>query len=284
MNKSGKPNKVIVKPLPLEKWHKKVGKESFAVEKSVQAQPDRTNFEYKVELSESEWKKIHDAKLGFNLTEKDEKGNINVNLNFDPQEPHTLFSTARGRVKLPNKATIFNKNVPMHLLKIGILRGSPYVANSLAEWEDGDYDLATHYIEDKAKEIETSLTKVEAKNEATVKVTKATKEQKLNILKCLIPGFKKSGENSDEFITMAIDEELTKDPENFLKWLNMDKKRVAMEALVNDAIEQRVLKKEGHKIKYFDNLVGNSLKEVVDYMMDDENQTFMLQIKDKLNS
>ena len=284
MNNKSKPNRVIVKPLPLEKWHQKSAKESFTVDKSIQAQPDRTNFEYKVDLTEKEWEKIYNAKLGFDIVDKDENGKIITNLNFDPETPHKFFSTNRGRVKLPNKSTIFNKNVPVHLLKIGILRGSPYVANSLAEWEEGNYDLATHYIEDKAKEIETSLSKVEAKNEAVLKASKATKEQKVNVLKCLIPGFKKPNENTDGFITMAIDEELNRDPSNFLRWLNKDKKEVAMEAMVNDAIDQGVLKKEGHKIKYFDTLLGNSTQEVVDYMMDDENQTFMLQIKDKISN
>jgi len=284
MNSKNKPGRVIVKPLPLEKWHQKKTKESFTVDKAIFAQPDRTNYEYKIDLSEREWEKIYNAKLGFGIVDKDSNGNIQTNLTFDPETPHEFFSTNRGKVKLPNKTTIFNKNVPVHLLKIGILRGSPYVANSLAEWEDGDYDLATHYIEDKAKEIETSLSKVEAKNEAVLKASKATKEQKVNVLKCLVPGFKKPNENTDGFITMAIDEELEKDPSNFLKWLKKDKKEVAMEAMVNDAIDQGVLKKEGHKIKYFDTLLGNSIKEVVDYMMDDENQTFMLQIKDKLSS
>jgi len=265
-------NQIRVKPVPIDKWHGKKGEQSFSMPVTIEAEPDRRTSQYKVDLTKREWERI---KKELNLDDDD------LTLVFDPERPHDFFGTKKARIKLENKTNLFYKNNPMHILKLGILRGSSSVANSLEEWEEGDFPLATHYIEDKERELEAKASVVEMERKAVIKSDKLTKQDKINLLKCLSSSGRLE-EYTEKYLTLLIDKEIKKDAENFLYWISKDKKDVAMQALVHEAIDMNIFQEDGHKIKYYDSLLGDSIDSVADYLKEDENQEFMLMIKQKL--
>jgi len=57
---------------------------------------------------------------------------------------------------------------------------------------------------------------------------------------------------------------------------------VASLALVYEALDRDVLRQVGHKIQFNGSTLGTDEKEVAEYLRKDENQEFMLLIKNKL--
>jgi hypothetical protein len=64
----------------------------------------------------------------------------------------------------------------------------------------------------------------------------------------------------------------------------MDKKQVASHALVLEALQKSVLRKEGQRIFHMDSPLGIDEIEVAEYLSKDENQDIKLLIISKLNN
>ncbi len=82
-----------------------------------------------------------------------EKLGVNLDTTFKTDKPHDFYCSAQGRVKLENNTMIFNTDNVIDAIKVGIMKGSPFVANSLKEYEEGLYPEATHYIFSEEEEI-----------------------------------------------------------------------------------------------------------------------------------
>ena len=72
-------------------------------------------------------------------------------------------------------------------------------------------------------------------------------------------------------------------PSEVLRYIGMDKKRVALEALVLECIEKNVLQQSGHKIMYHDSVLGTDTLDVVTYLEMDENQDLKLRLMKAVN-
>lgn len=261
-------SRVEVRPLDREKWHRKTGKESFMQPQTIEALADVEKMEYAVDFSDQDRKFFKDKKVRYDLS-----------LHYDPEVPHPFWGTKTARVKLENKTMFFNKALPLDRVKIGIMKGSRYVANSKKEWNEGLYPDATHFIHDESEEAEAKASKVELSDTAIIECSKLAPERKIQLIKVLTGGNMKN--QSPDFITVKIRELIDKNPALVLKTINRNKKEIATLALVYEAIDKGILRKDGHNIKYLDSVLGMDEEEVVKYFMDDKNQEFYLLIKEK---
>ncbi len=262
-------NRIEVRPLDRLKWHGKKGKESFAQPHTIQALVDPSTMEYAVDLSEEERKEL-ESKTSYDLS-----------LTFDPENPHPFWDGRSSRIKLENKTMFFFKNVALDKIKVAIMKASKLVANSLKEWEEGEFPDATHYIHDESEQVQIKASKVEMRNEAIIETSKLPKDRKISIVKTLAGGQLK--DNSDSFLAVEINKLIEHNTELYLQTLRRDPKEVSYLALVYEALDKNIFRKEGHLIKYLDSSLGGDAEEVAEYLRDDKNQEFTLMIKTKVS-
>jgi len=64
----------------------------------------------------------------------------------------------------------------------------------------------------------------------------------------------------------------------------MDKKQVAAHALVLEALQKHILRREGQRIFHMDSALGIDEIEVAEYLAKEENQDIRLLILQKINN
>ncbi len=266
-------NKVEVKPLPIQKWHGKKNQESFARPKTIQAFADPSTMKYIHGLTDEDLKELK-KKLGAKYDLSDD---------FNPETAHPFWDSSQARIKLENNTQIFNKANALDLIKVGIIKACPYVANSFEEWEEGRWPNATHYIYDEKETDEHEASKVELRDRAILEAQKLGKDRKLQIAYMMLGRNLKN--NSDNALIVAIDKCISTDPKTFLKHASKENANmVALGAMVKEAIDASILRKEGHKIMYMDSVLGVEELEVAEYFDKPENNELKLHILDKLSS
>lgn len=259
--------KVEIRPVERTKWHGKKGKESFTQPHTIQALVNADTMAYVVDIPQNRVKELK------------ESTNYNLDLMYNPEVPHEFWDSRTAKVKLENRTMFLDISVPLNEIKLGILKGSRFVANSLSEFEQGKYPDATHYIHDESEEVEIKSSKIETKNRAILETSKLSRERKIDIIKVLTGGILK--DNSDNYLTVQLDKLIEKDVTLYLQVLTKNKKEVSYLGLVYEALDKGVLRKDGHNIKYLDSNLGISEEDVASYLMDDKNQEFALIIKQK---
>lgn len=259
---------VKIKPIEVEKWHGKSGKESFGQPLKLKALYNKKTGRYSTGLKEED--RIRLEKLT----------NFDLSDNFNPQQPHPFWDTEAATVTLPNHTIILNTSIPLDEIKYFITKASDFVANTESEYAEGKYPSATHVIFDEEEEVKIKATKAAIRTEAYKKALKMSVEQKRQII--LILNGKNVRNQSNDFIEVEMDDILTKQPEMFLEYVDRDKAYLSTKAMVLEGIYKSVLSKRGDSIYYMDELLGATIDDAVNYLNDPKNQSFKLIILEKL--
>lgn len=271
--------KIEVRPIEMKRWHGHQGKSSFARPKTLNVLVDGETRQYATGLDyvnktftdpEDPKKKITEAEYYSKL--------MKVDLSPQSLEDvlHPFWDSKNPKIKLENRTMFFDTEIPIEYIKIKVMKASKFVANSMKEWEEGYYPYATHVITDEAEEVETKASKVQAKNQAIILLDSTPTDRKIQLV--LVLGGKNLRGASDNAITVEIDKLIGDNPQEVLRHLKMDKEEISLNALVLEALMKNVLKKQGHKIMYYDSSIGNDIHEVVHYLQLDENQDLKLRI------
>jgi hypothetical protein len=261
-------NLVEVRPLKVKKWHGKEGKESFTQAKVIRAYVNPQTNRYETGMTEEDKEKV--VKLGFS-------GDLT---DLYTGNPHPTWDEKEFKISLPNRTFFLNKNIPRDYVKICILKGSKFVADSLTDYENDKFPYATHYIHDEDSQVEVKASKIAVRNEAIIKASKLSKDKKLAIVIAL--GGRNLKNNSDDFVNTELDNLIMKDPEAFLRVMQRDPKLVSSIALVYTCIDKGILRKDAHKIMYLDDVIGYDVDEAAAYLEEPVNQSFKILIKEKL--
>lgn len=271
--------KIEVRPLEIKRWHGHKGKESFTRPKRLNVLVDEETRQYATGLNYTDKNYTDPDDPKKKLTEAEYYGKI-LKKDLSPiyleDELHPFWDSKDPKVKLENRTMLFDHNIPIEHIRIQVMKASKFVANSMKEWEEGLYPYATHVITDEAEEVESKATKVQIKNQAIIKLSDTPVDRKIQLV--LILDGKNLRGASDNTITVEVDKLVEKKPDEVLRYLNMDKEQTAMHALVLEALQKNTLRKQGHKIMYYDSNIGNSVEEVIDYLQLDENQDLKLRI------
>lgn len=262
---------VEVRPLESKKWHGKVGQESFTRPKKLQALVDTNTMKYATGLNATDIKDLKAKGIKYDLSD-----------NFDQDNPHPFWDSNMSMFKLENNTMFFDTSLPLNFIKIKIMKASKYVANSMAEYNEGLYPEATHVIYDESEEAEITASKVALKNKAIIQASQLSTDKKIEII-MIIDGKNLKGQ-STSFVEVALDKVISKDPEEFLRHLTMDKKDSTNYALVLECLQKSILRKDGHKIMYMDSLLGVDELEVAKYLSEDENQGLKIVLLSQVNN
>lgn len=264
------PKLVELRPIEQKKWHGKKGQESFTRPKKFQVLVDSVTMRYATGLTAEDIKKLKAQGIKHDLSD-----------HFDQDTPHPFWDSSTATIKMENFTQFFDIDQPLNYIKVQNMKASKLIANSPKEYEEGLWPEATHVIFDESEEEELLASKVELKNKAVLEAAKLTPERKLAVL--MILGDKNYKEQSDSFRTVALDKIISNDPQEFLNTINMDKQEMADYALVLEALQKSVLRKDGHKILYHDSSLGGDEMSVALYLGKDENQDLKLQIMSQVN-
>jgi len=266
------PNKttlVEVRPIERKKWHGKNGAESFQRAKKFQVLVDPASMTYATGLNEDE------------IVELSKKVNYDLSNNFNSEEQHPFWDSPMGMFKLENYTMFFDIMQPLNYIKIKNMLASKYVANSMKEYEEGLFPEATHVIFDEALAAEEEASKVELKDRAVVAKVAMTKDRKIEII--LAIDHKNLKGQSDNFVNVALDKLIQRDAQAFLHYADMNNEQLALYALVLEALQKSVLRKDGHKILYHESQIGTDEMDVARYLHNPENQDLKLRLMAQVN-
>ena len=262
--------KVEVRPIEHKRWHNKTGQESFTRPKKIQALVDGNTMKYATGLTNEDIKKLVKEGISHDLSD------------HYNGEPHPFWDSNMAVIKLENNTMFFDLANSIEFIKVKIMKASKYVANSMAEYEAGVWPEATHVIYDEAEQASVLASKVEEKNTAIIEASKLSLERKVQLI--LVLGGKNMKNQSADFVAVELDKIIQKDPREFLRYLNLDKKQLASHALVLEALQKSVLRKEGQRIFHMDSPLGIDEIEVAEYLSKEENQDIKMMILSKINN
>jgi hypothetical protein len=263
--------KVEVRPLESKRWHNKTGQESFTRPKKIQALVDGNTMTYATGLSGADIEELRSKGVTYDLT-----------ANFDSSAPHPFWDSGMAIIKLENNTMFFDLNLPLDFIKVKVMKASKFVANSMAEYDLGAWPEATHVIFDEAEQASVMAGKVEQKNTAIIEASKLSLDRKIQLI--LVLGGKNMKNQSADFVAVELDKIITKDAGEFLRFLKMDKKQTASHALVLEALQKSVLRKEGQRIFHMDSPLGIDEIEVAEYLSKEDNQDIKMLILSKINN
>lgn len=259
---------VEVRPLPSKPWHGKTGKESFKQPHVIEALFDQETGAYATGLTEEE-AKIYGKKLGVDLSN-----------HFRVDEPHPFYNSAAGKIKLLNQTMFFDDTKASDFVKIKIMKASKFVANSMKEYENGNYPDATHVIFDESEEVSAKASKIQLKHKAIAVAAKMSADEKVNIIQILSDKALKG--RSNDFIDVEIDKIIEENASDFLRYMKMDKQEVYVRATILEALNRNILIKEGIALYYMGERVANSYEEAVTLFLDPQNSQMKVAILEKL--
>lgn len=262
---------VEIRPIPRERWHKKTGKDSFTRPVKIHPSVDPFTSKYKIDLEPEELAKLQ------------EDTKYDLSLEFKEGVPHPFWGQSVGKVKLENGANIFRTERPLDLIKIGIAKGSPLVANSMAEYEEGKYPDAIFVIFDEREEIEVKAKKDALRRKAEALIDSLTSTQKQEIVQiCLDINTSKQ---STDFIDVKFSEAIKiVGAEKILFLAERKKETNTLHALVLKGLQKNVFRKEGSSIYYLTDQIGHDVESAVAYLQDKNNQTLKAIIIDKIKN
>jgi len=261
---------VEVKPIELEKWHKKKGRDAFKRPVTIEALVSVQTGQFTTGLTKEDRARLEDA-TGYNLSPDYTQG-----------KPHEFWNSPAAQIKLENKTNVFQTSKPLDEIKVKVMKASDLVANSMKEYEEGKFPGAIFVIYDEQEEVEIRATKAAIKRKVIVECSKLTKSRKAEIVQVLSGVSVKK--QTEDFIDLKLDEEIdSKGPDKVLTIIQRDKKRTSLHALVLEALQKNVLRKEGSAIYYMDDQLGFDIEAAIDYFEDKKNQVQKVHIIELLN-
>lgn len=261
---------VEVRPLDLNKWHGKKGKESFTQPKVIEAVYDGTTGKYATGLTEEEVKE-YGVKLGADLSN-----------NFNPTEPHPYWSSKAAWVKLENYTQVFDTVKPADYVKVKLMKASKYVANSIAEWEKGEYPEASHVIFDEEEEVAIKATKVQLRERCILTASKMSADDKIAMVQVLSKRSLRG--RSNNFIDVEIANVIEEKPTEFEKYAAMGREEINIRATVLELIYKNILTKENTSVYYMSELIGIDYEDAVRWFKDPNNSKMKVVMLEKLNT
>ncbi len=263
--------KVEVRPIEHKKWHDKTGQESFTRPKKIQALLDSNTMKYATGLTEEDIKALRKKGVNYDLSD-----------NYNSENLHPFWDSSMAVIKLENNTMFFDLDNALEFIKVKVMKASKFVANSMAEYENGTWPDATHVIFDEAEQAQVLASKVETRNTAIIEASKLSPDRKVELI--LVMGGRNMKNQSADFVAVELDKVLNKNPEEFLRNLKMDKKQIAAHALVLEALQKSVLRREGQRIFHMDSPLGIDEIEVAEYLAKEENQDIRLLVLQKINN
>lgn len=261
-------NIIEIRPIQRKKWHSKTGSEDFARPLVLECYVDRKRSRYMTGLSEDDRQRLEKS-TGYDL------GDI-----FTPDKPHPFYSSINGRVKLENKTNIFHMDNPLHEIKVKFLMQHPMVANSMDEYENGDFPGAQFVIYDDNADIEKKVQKIELQKKVFRKLDKMDSLSKKQLYQILVN--KSASDMSDDFLEAKLHDAIGQAGyERTYGIMERTKETNYNHALLLEGVQLHVLNRKGDIFYYMDDYLGD-VNEAIEFLKDPKNSEYKAAIVSKI--
>lgn len=166
---------------------------------------------------------------------------------------------------------------PKDELDYCILTRSARVANG--EEERDIKPKAEYLLIDTIKEAKAENVKIAIKTKAMKWYIKTTLSDKKKVLKLM---GKKADNMIDEVVENTLFELIDKDAQKVLDIVNVPDFDIRL--MIEDMLHLNILRNQGSKYIYAEDIIGYTLEETIDYLKDPKNQEILRVLKDKLNA
>lgn len=197
-------------------------------------------------------------------------------------EPHPFWSDKDGSVELPVTSRVLNGNIPLQEIQMALCWASPYVANSLVSHQEGEFPMATHYIEDEEEVVKQKVSKHEVLSKARKALYKSSKQHKIQVLYLLKN--RNYSQQSDEALEAILEDELSSNTAEYLRVSELDNSIMAGRVQILQAVEKSILNKEKGSYLYMQEIIGTNLASACDWFLDPANSIQRAEIVSKLET
>lgn len=266
-----KSTRVEVRMLNIPRWHGLSGSRSIAQDFRIRATISPETGRYMTGLNEKDIQWLKEQGVKDDLSDTTVSG-----------EPHPFWDSKLGSVMLTREPRILNLANPYEFIQYKIMLDSPFVANSLEDFEKGLCPNATHYIHDVNEENQRKADMIAVRRDVQSKLREAKLSQKVDVLMAM--GIDARGSGYDQnAIEIAIDDKAEKEPKEVLFYLTMKPKDLAMRSMILRALQQHVLEQESAGIRYEQVILGSSMEEVMITLDKPEYSEMLVRIQSQLN-
>lgn len=263
---------VEIRPKTGDKFHGATGKDDFAQPIKWPAPVNPETRQYDVDFTEEDLEVLDKTNIDISLQpEYDQDGYL---------KPHPTWDTKLGELKLLNHPFTLDTDIVTERIKYAVAKRCPLVAPREDLIGTPSYQNAKFYIFSEDLQMEAKADKVALKRKAQEESFKLTQDEKIS-LAWILAGKNLKGK-SESMVNVVIDEQVTEDPEKFLKFASMDKAYLATRGLVEEALFKNVLTKYGGSIRYGSETIGPNEEAATNYLLENKNQVLKIAIADKL--
>lgn len=201
---------------------------------------------------------------------------------FKDDDVDSIWNREEGRFIMTAQTHVLDLDKPIDRIKYGLVKASPFIANSQSELDEGKWIYAQFVIIDSAEEEEVIAKKNEIKVKVTIALEKMDTKKKRDFCMCL--GINTRGMSDVAVSNKAFEAIETKGYKKALEVINHTAEYNAINALINEAVERNILIKKGEVYSYMDEILGVTLNDAIEYLKDKKNNNMKIAIVDQLKN
>jgi hypothetical protein len=259
---------IEIRPIEKKRWHNLPKDRSISQPLTFTTAIDPALMQYKVAISAKELEEIQ-KRTGYDLS-----------LTVKPNQPHPFWDSPMMKVKLSrDETTVMNIKSDVDTLKLAIIKGSGLVAHSFQDIENNH--RAEFFIFSEDEEVHRNEAKATTTMNAIAKLDKLTDAQKKSLLRLL--SNKRVGDRSGNFINTMLFDIISKDAVAFLDYASMTPTRLKSLVIIEEAVSDGHLQKEGTSYFYASERIGFDRKEAAEFLEQPKNQPMRLRLMELCN-
>lgn len=266
--------KIEIRPIPNRNNIKAFSEnlEYFSQSNTIAAFVNPVTLKYDTGLSEEDKEYLINNKFPYNIDD-----------NYIRGVAHPFWENGMCKVELKSTPMFLypGQNL-MDFIKYKYLLVNKYIYKSEEEMKSGSKSQATHYIYNEEEATTIKASGLQKRNDLNKKLSDLTLDQKRNVILILLN--ENTDNKNEDYLSVRLDD-LLKDKEKVLELTSLleessDKR--TLKAEIKSAIQKNVLKRTSKGIFFFENNIGFSEDDVVEFLSKLDNQEILLNIKTKI--
>ncbi len=220
---------------------------------------DGSTRQYNIAMSSDELEEIA-KRTGYDLS-----------LAVVPGQAHPFWDSPMMRIKL-DRATVnvIDVNSDVEKLRLAVIKGSGLVAHTEQALLNGDYPNAEFFIYSEEEQIQRDEDKAARQIRAVTMLNEMTDASAHHLLKLL--STKRFTKRSAEFVRTALMQKIMEDVNSFITYAAMPTERLRTYVLIEEAVLDGKLQKEGTSYYYGSDRLGFTREETAEFLEQNVNQ------------
>lgn len=266
--------KIEIRPIPNRNNIKQFSEnlEYFSQSNIIAAFVNPVSLKYDTGLTEDDVKYLKEQGFPYDISD-----------NWTRGIAHPFWESSMAKVELKNSPIFLSPGLNLiDFVKYKYLLVNNYIYKSEEEMKSGNKPEATHYIYNESEVTDMQAGVLEKRNSLIAQVTQLSLKRKRDII--LIIENEDTENKNENYLTVKFDSIMNNKEKSLqLSSLLSEKtEEVSLTADIVSAIQKNVLRKTKKGIFYFETNLGFSEEDVKEFLIKDENQEILLNIKSKI--